>query len=417
MHRIIRLSLWTLLGIGGVALSVWLLQPQPIAVEWGEVQQGPMSVRLREEGQTRVRERYRVSAPVAGQLERITLRPGDILYSGRTLLAGIHPSPPSMLDARQLPAAEAKLAAAQSLVERATTQLEQAQVTLEHARQQQRRAEALLADAAIAEEAFEEADNRLRIASKAQRIASFELEIATFEQRQAEAALLIAQPNADEPPQFHSLHAPIDGVILRLFEESATIVQPGTPLMEIGDLSDLEINIELLSSDAVRVIPGQPLVIHRWGGEKPLRGRVRRIEPAAFTKTSALGIDEQRVNVLGDFDEPLESLGRLGDGFRVEAEIVIWQSDSVLLVPAAALFRVPGGWGVFVIERGTIRERRVEIGQRNPNVAQVLTGLEPGEQVVVYPSDRVRDGAAARLGSRWSPPADSGNAPPTTPPQ
>jgi len=414
MHRFIRASIWSLLGIGLVAFLVWLLQPAPIGVEWGEVQLGPMSVRLRDEGQTRVRERYRVSAPVAGQLERITLRPGDFLYSGRTLLAGIHPSPPGMLDARQLPTAEAQLAAAQSLVERATARLEQALLTLEHAEQQHRRAEALLSDSAIAKEAFEDAENRLRLASKAQRIASFDLEIAKFEQRQAEAALLIAQPNPDEPPQFHRIQSPIDGVVLRLFEESATIVQPGNPLMEIGDLSDLEINIELLSSDAVRVAPGQPIVINHWGGPEPLKGRVRRIEPAAFTKTSALGIDEQRVNVLGDFDEPLESLGRLGDGFRVEAEIVIWQSDSVLLVPSAALFRLPSGWGVFVIERGVIRERRVELGQRNPNVAQVLSGLEPGEQVVVYPSDRVRDGAAARLESRWSPPADSSDMPVST---
>jgi HlyD family secretion protein len=393
LNRIVRWIFWLLvlgLVIAGAVYSLW---PKPVEVDMAVVAVGPMTVTVNEDGMTRIKERYTVSSPVGGQLVRIDLDPGDPIQAGSTLLATIQPSDPNMLDARQVAESEARVSAAKKAIDRAAAVREQAVAEKELAESHVTRAHQLWEQQGIPQREYDEYVARARSAREALRAAAFDEDIAEFELQQAEAALIRAKPNADNDPQRQfEIYSPIDGNVLRVLQESATVVTPGTPLLELGNRRDLEIVIDVLSTDAVKIQPGDEVILEHWGGNLPLTAKVRTIEPAAFTKISALGVEEQRVNVIADFDGPLADSIPLGDAYRVEARIVVWRDDRALKVPSKALFRGGDQWFAYVNENGVARKTPLTIGHYNSNDTEVLSGLEEGVQVVLYPNDQLVDG-------------------------
>ena len=381
---------------GGLIWSFW---PQPLPVEWTTVQRGPLHVTVDEDGKTRIRQRYVVSSPLAGTLQRIELEAGDMVRRGDTPLATIQPNEPDILDARALAQADARVRAAQAVWNRVEPAVERARIEWEHAETQWTRFRKLAADASVSAQQLEEAEMIYRAREQDLRSAQLARDIARFEWDLAKAALARAMP--DELDSFDAqrfdIHSPIDGQVLRVLEKSQTVVAPGTPLMELGDVNDLEVEVDVLSADAVRIEPGTRAFLERWGGERLLAAVVRRVEPAAFTKISALGVEEQRVNVILDLLDPPEQRPPLGDAFRVEARIVIWEGQDVLQVPTGALFRLGDHWAVFVIEDHRAVLRQVEVGQRNRLSAQILSGLQEDDRVIMYPSDQVSDRVSVTL--------------------
>lgn len=393
MNRLTRWLFWLLVLGLAVAGTIYALWPQPVEVDLAEVIVGPLQVTVNEDGMTRVKERYTVFSPVGGQLVRITLDPGDEIKAGTTLLATIQPSDPSMLDARQVAETEARVSAARKMIERASGVKQQALVAKEMSDSQLTRSHALWEQNAISENEYDRVVANARVAAEALRTAQFDEEIAEFELQQAEAALIRVKPSSDSDPlsQFE-IHSPIDGIVLRVFQESAAVVAAGTPLVEVGNRHDMEIVIDVLTTDAVKIDPGDEVLLDHWGGERSLRAKVRRIEPAAFTKISALGVEEQRVNVIADFAEELPANTVIGDGFRVEARIVVWQNEKTLKTPSSALFRSGEDWYVYVDRVGIARKTQVTIGRRNDFESEILDGVAAGQRVVLYPSDQVADG-------------------------
>ncbi len=393
MNRFVRWTFWlVVLGLAAAG-TIYALWPKPVEVDLAAVASGPMQVTVDEDGMTRVKERYTVSSPVAGQLVRISLDPGDAIQAGTTLLATIQPSDPNMLDARQVAETEARVAAARKMIERAAAKREQARAAKELADAHLARSRPLWDERNISQREYDEVATTAQLRAEELRAATFDGEIAEFELQQAEAALIRVKPiiNSAAQSQFEIL-SPIDGNVLRVIQESATVVAAGTPLIEVGNRRDLEIVVDVLSTDAVKIRPGDVVLLEHWGGDHPLSARVRTIEPAAFTKISALGVEEQRVNVIADFGEGLAEVETLGDGFRVEARIVVWQDNAALKVPSSALFRGGEEWFVFVNEQGVAHKSAVAIGHRNELETEVLSGLTLGQQVVLYPSDLVVEG-------------------------
>jgi HlyD family secretion protein len=375
-----------------VGVAVFSLWPRPPKVQVAAVTSGWMEVAIQQDGVTRIKDRYLVSATVGGKLSRIGLRPGDSIRRGESMIAVIQPTPPAMLDARQIAQMNANVEAAKRQVELAESRRVQAETQRHQAEANFGRLQTLRDQGGVSISEYELAEVDYRTKSEALRVANFELEIRGFEQQQAEVALRhFTDEQVQDPFQFE-IRAPIDGVVLRVFEESSTVVAPGTPLLEVGNPSDLEIVVDVLSTDAVKVQPGNAVILKHWGGEQSLLAEVRRIEPAAFTKVSALGVEEQRVNVVADFREPTAAMARLGDQYRVEARIVVWKEDQIVQVPNSALFRLDGQWSVFVVEETKLVLAAVELGKRNETHAQVIAGLQPGQQVVLYPGDVLEDG-------------------------
>lgn len=377
---------------------VYAMLPAAVLVDLTVVGRGPLEVTVEDDGQTRIRERYVVSSPLAGRLLRIELRAGDPVEAGKTLLAVVEPGDPALLDARALAEAEARLRAAEAASKQAEPNLEQARAALDFARSEHRRLKRLHEQRQVALSELERAELEERTQLEAYRAAEYAVQIARFEADLARAALVRTRPESSTSaePWRMEIHSPIDGRVLRVLQESALVVSAGTPLVELGDPSDLEVVVDVLSSDAVRIRPGDPVRLEHWGGENPLAARVRLVEPSGFTKISALGVEEQRVNVIIDFDGPLDQRAALGDGYRVEARVVIWQGDDVLQVPTSALFRYRGDWAVFVVERGRAVRRVVRLGQRSTWAAEVLEGLSAGEAVIIHPSDKVDPGVRVR---------------------
>jgi HlyD family secretion protein len=382
------------LGGGALAaLLAWSFVPRPVPVEVAAVVRGPMRVTVDEDGRTRIKDRYVLSAPLAGRLLRIELHPGDPVEAGRTVIAAIEPSDPSLLDARSRDEAEARLGAAGAALEQAGPNVERARTAHRFAASELQRIRQMFEKGAATRAEIDNAEQRERITYEELRAAEFALRIAAFEKDLAAAALRHSGAGAatTQPLRFE-IRSPIAGRVLRRFEESATVVSPGTRLVEVGDPADLEVEIDVLSRDAVRIGPGDRVLLEDWGGGAPLTARVRVVEPAAFMKVSSLGVEEQRVYVVADFLDPPDRRRGLGDAYRVEARIVVWESDDVLKVPAGALVRQGDGWAVFVLAAGRAQLRDVKIGQRNATEAEVLEGLAAGEQVLPYPSDRIRNG-------------------------
>lgn len=363
--------------------AIALLRPAPLAVETVPAARAPMRVTVDEEGETRVRDRYVVAAPVAGRVARIALREGDLVAAG-AVVARVLPAP---LDARAREQATARVAEAEDAQRAADAGVTQARAALAQARRSRDRAQQLAAKNLIAPEERERAE--LDETTRAQEVesAAFRAQAAAHDVEVARAALLAGAGHAI------SLHSPIRGRVLRIPERSERVVPAGAPLVELGDPARLEIVADLLSSDAVKVKPGDPMLIEGWGGGTTLRGRLRVVEPSGFTKVSALGVEEQRVNVIGDFVDPP---GALGDRYRVEVRIVVWEGSSALQVPASALFRHGDGWSVFVVERERARQRDVQVGHRTAFEAEIVHGLEDGEVVVRHPTDRIAEGVRVR---------------------
>ncbi len=383
-------------AVAGAVVFAFL--PKPVHVDVAAVTSGPLSVTVDEDGKTRIKERYLVYTPLAGRLMRIELKVGDTVTAGQSLLAVVEPGDPSLLDARARAQTVAKVKATEAALKRAAPQLEQALVAMQFAESEHSRARKLAERQTISQNELEIAALLEQTRTQEYKAAKFAEEIARFELDLAKAALLRTQPESESEADGQSgkwnfqIRSPITGRVLRVFQESSAVLSAGTRLMELGDPADLELEIDVLSSDAVKIRPGAKVSLEHWGGEKTLAGIVRLVEPSAFTKISALGVEEQRVNIIADLIDSNDKRAALGDGFRVEAKIVVWDSPDVIKVPTSALFRRGEDWAVFVVEQGHAEVRIVNIDHRTGLAAEVLEGLTEQDQVIVYPSDRVQDG-------------------------
>lgn len=391
-----RRLVWAAAALGVAGFFAWALWPRPVLVDLATIGRTTLEVTVEDEGVTRIRDVYTISAPTAGKMLRSPLTVGDAVVAEKTVVARFEPGDPVFLDARSRRVAEAAVEAAKSAVSLAEAQVDQARSQLAFARADLRRATELAERQTIAERALEKA--RLDVATAESAVASA---LATLDVRRRELesarAQLIQPGQGGEPSSACCIEvkAPVNGRVLKLITESEQVVPAGSPLVEIGDPHDLEIVVDLLSRDAVRVASGQTARIESWGGEGTLAARVRRVEPTAYTKVSALGIEEQRVKVVLDFVDPPEAWSRLGHVFRIVARIVVWRGEAVATVPIGALFRSGESWAVFTVVDGRARLKRIEIGERNQRFARVVSGLAEGEQVVLHPSDSVRDGIRA----------------------
>lgn len=377
-----------------VALLFVALQPRPVGVDVEAVTRGPLRVTIDEEGETRIRRRYVVSAPVTGRVLRIDLEPGDPVVGGETVVARVRAEAPPLLDARSRAEAEAALVAARAALGKAEADERRADAALALAAKELARQHDLDEAGLATRQQVDAADADARAAEEAVRAARFAVATMAAEIQRAQARL---RPDTVRAAGgILTVTAPIDGVVLRRLRESESAVPAGEPLLEIGAPEDLEVVADLLSTDAVQVEPGARALLEQWGGQAPIEARVRRIEPSGFTKVSALGVEEQRVNVLLDFVDPVGTWTVLGDGYRVEVRIVTWESENVLRVPTSALFRRGQAWAVYVLQDGRARLSPVEIGHRTGQEAEVTRGLEAGTIVIVHPPDTLTDGALAQ---------------------
>lgn len=390
-----RTTRWSAAAFGAVlvALVVWGFWPSPIAVDVAQVERGSLRVTIDEEGETRVRERYVVSAPVSGRVLRVEIEPGDRVTAGM-VVATLQPAPPAPLDARARAEAVARIAAARAGLERAVAARDLAATESAAADVELRRHRELDAARLLSRDRLDAAETAASVKASALRAAAASLGMAREDLKTAEAALVAAPGTAVRGAI--PLRAPVAGTVLRRLRESEAIVPAGEPLIEIGDISQLEIVSDLLSTDAVKVLPGQTVQLEAWGGRSDLRGKVRRVEPGGFTKVSALGVEEQRVNVIIDLDDRDCAEAHLGDGYRVEVRIVVWERADVLKIPISSLFREGDEWRTFVVEDGKAVAKAITIGERSSLEAEVLSGIDAGQQVIVHPPDAVEPGVAVK---------------------
>jgi HlyD family secretion protein len=375
------------LGVAGVAGAI-VLRPSPVRVEVARVRRGPMRVTVDAEGKTRARDRFVVATPVSGRLARIDLHRGDAVRRDE-VIARIEPLPMAPLDPRQLAEAKARVAAAEQLKHEADAVVERARADCEQAGRELSRAEKLIETGDVSRQDFERARNAALTCRQQIEAANYRARAAASEVEVAKAALITVERAGQSGGDATVLvRAPVGGRVLRVVEESERVVTAGAPLLELSNPS-LEVVIEVLSVDAVKVKPGMSVMIEGWGGEQALEARVRLVEPSAFTKISALGVEEQRVNVIADFIEPDTPLG---DGYRVESQIVIWETNGRLKAPLSALFRSGQRWNAFVVENGLAKRREVETGHRADFEVEVLSGLQEDEIVISHPSNLVADG-------------------------
>ncbi len=430
--RNIGSKLFVLLVLAAIAAGLaYAFMPQPVEVDLVEVHRGDLQVTVDEDGKTRIREKYVVSAPLNGRILRISLDPGDTVVAGKTLLTMIEPRDPELLDARSVAQAEARVQAAEASVRQSETQLEKARHAQSLAERNVTRDRQAARNNAISQAELDTSEFEFRQTSEELRSARIAGEIARFELQQAKAALIRSRPRDDaeesaqpivttasngnssngnsasnshgaqEAPNGNGgwnfpIYSPINGRVLRVLQESAAVVTPGTPLVELGDPDDLEVEIDVLSRDAVKIHPNDLAYLEHWGGNRPLEGRVRTVEPSGFTKISTLGVEEQRVYVIVDLVDPPEERKTLGDGFRVEARIVIDEVRNALKVPTSALFRVSEGPAVFQVVEGVVHQQIVKTGRQNGLEAEILEGLKQGDRVVLHPSDQIEAGVQVR---------------------
>lgn len=372
---------------GGIAFG---FLPRAVEVEMAAAERGPLVVTIEEEGKTRVRDRYVISAPVSGQARRIALRVGDAVRAGQAV-AEIEPLRSSALDPRSRAQAAAAVRAAEAALAAARANASAAAAQAALARQEQGRIESLRAAQFVSDQAVDKARSDADRSQAARSAAEHAATAAQFDLERARAALAGAalSPGAAEVV---AVRTPVGAAVLKVLHESEGPVQAGAALLEVGDPASLEVEVEVLSSQAVKIRPGAKVLLDRWGGEAPLEGVVRVIEPTGFTKVSALGVEEQRVRVIADLASPREQWARVGDGYRVEARFVVWEGSDVLQIPSSALFRHDGGWAVFVAEGGKARLQAIGTGQRNGLRVEVLSGLQAGERVIVHPDDKIAAG-------------------------
>ena len=380
--------------LGLVALALVGLRPPPVPVETARVATGPLRATVSEEGKTRIRQRYVVSAPVSGQLRRIAFKPGADVEAGVTVVAVIDPLPASPLDERNRALAEARHASSRVLLEKSRT-------SHDLARSELRRIEQMYDAGTVSPQDLESAKMRETAAARdvaaaegAVRAAEAELQINATAPAATPSEESGSRPpgNAPQAPLAVEVKANATGKVLHVFQESARVVLQGTPLLEIGDPADLEVVVEMLSRDGAALTPGAPVALEQWGGPVPLEGRVRLVEPAAFTKISALGVEEQRVYVVVDITTPLEERRSLGDNFRVEARVITWESQNARKIPSSGLFRQGRSWAAYVVRDGKATLVPVKAGRSSGAETQVVEGLNEGDEVILYPGDRIKAG-------------------------
>ena len=398
----VKLMGWALVSGATLAGLTWFAWPRPIAVDLAIVNQGPMEVTVDDEAKTRIRHIYTVSAPTAGTVLRIShpsasqgfsVHVGDPVIAGETVVAIMQPTTPSFIDLRSREELQAAVAAAEAAVHLAEAEIKRIEASLDFSQRELRRAEALARTEAIAIRALEKA--RFDLATNVAALASAKAQLEVRRSERASVAARLIDPSS-VTAQLNSacciqLRAPISGLVMKIIQDSEAVVPAGAPLVEIGDPSDLEVIADLLSTDAVQIKPGSSVRIDGWGGS-PIQARVMRIDPAGFLKVSALGIEEQRVRTTIDFVDPAGMWSRLGHDYRVIVHVTVWNGDNVITVPVSALFRKGDSWAVFSVADGRARATLVQIDHRNSRVAEVTSGLSPGDRVVLHPSDRIKDG-------------------------
>jgi HlyD family secretion protein len=421
LAKIIKWSLGLVCLAAIAAATVFALLPKPVAVETVSVARGDLRVTVDEDGKTRVIDRYVVSAPLGGTIGRSELEPGDPVEVD-TLLATIEPIAPPLLDARTRAETEARLLAAQASKRQANASVSRAKAAYEFAQAERDRTAQLVAKGSSSQRTLDVAELELRTREQdlesarfGVRVAQYEVEVAKAAVARIDSAETKAKPSKTGTPSDAAkdeeaaredvveVRSPIVGSVLRVLHEQEGVVQPGTPLFELADPHALELVVDVLTTDAIQIEPGAPVEVRQWGGDLPLQGRVRMIEPSAFTKVSALGVEEQRVNVIIDLGSRSDAsdnpqMKALGDGFRVEAGIVVWEGHDVLTIPVSALFRSGDAWSVWLVEQGRATLREVEVGHREGLVVEITRGLDEGEQVVNHPSDAVQEGVEVAEG-------------------
>ncbi|BCN93167.1 membrane protein [Thiomicrorhabdus immobilis] len=385
-----------IVGLVITGLLVWGFWPKPVMVETTQVHRAPLTVGIEEDGRTRVIDRYVILAPVNGMTCQMKLHVGDTVTQGENLL-GITPLRSQVLDSRSRAQAEAQVSAAKSAVQAAQAQANSAKAAAQLAQEKFQRYQPLLSKGLISQETHDEAKTASLTANANMRSANFAVEVAKYELQAAMTTLQFSAIQPDKQQQERvAVNSPITGKILKVERKCEGPVMTGEALLEVGDPTALEVEVDVLSADAVRIKPGMKVLFDRWGGDHPLEGVVRLIEPVGFTKISALGVEEQRVWVISNFTSPSEEWQRLGDGYRVDAKFVLWHEDDVLQVPSSALFRYQDGWAVFSIEDNVAKRKPVKIGQRNGLSVQILSGLVEGEKLINHPSDAVDDGVKVK---------------------
>ena len=381
-----------LLLLAGLIYAFW---PKPIPVWVGAVERGSMLVTIEDEGETRIKEVYTISSPLSGRVARFEGHVGDSVTAGKTVVATIRPTEPTFHDSRTLSELQSAAKAAEAERDLARAHVTSTEAVSDFAIAEYERVNQLSARGTLSRSALDKARMEVRTKAAELREARAALRVREFQVQTAQAALLdptSSQRARDGDLCCFEVRAPVSGTILRVFRESEAVVRAGEPLVEIGNPTELEIVVDLLSNDAVLVSPGDAVLIDGWGGERSLRGQVRRIEPFGFTKVSALGIEEQRVNVIVDLTDPPKTWNRLGHGYRVVARIVRWRGKNVLKVPLSALFRTGDAWTLFRIEDGRARRVIVRVGHMNDRSVEVVSGLAAGNTVLLHPGDRVEDG-------------------------
>ncbi len=385
-------------GVGAALLAalVWAFMPAPADVEVASVGQGRFERAVQDDGKTRLRERYLVSTPLTGRVARIELKQGDAVTRDATL-ATVWPVAPALLDARARSEQQARVGAVEASVARARANVGRSLAALEQARAELKRSEMLAQQGYVSPNQNETGRLNVRLREKELESARQEEDASRHELEQSRAALKqFSQTTAEGPQRAFSIKAPISGKVLKILQQSEGIVNAGTPLMELGDPSQLEVVVDVLTEDAAQIKPGTAVRLMNWGGQEPLNGQVRLVEPAAFTKVSALGVEEQRVNTVIDITSPPESWRALGDGFKVDVRVLVQVVENAVMVPVSALFPVGARSALFIVDAGRIRQQEVEVAARNGVQAWIRTGLQPGTKVVVYPDSALRDGDRVR---------------------
>jgi len=378
-----------------VAAVIWALWPKPVPVETAQVARHDIEITVEEEGKSRIRDVFTVSAPTGGQMLRVNLDAGDPVVKGMTVVASIKPADPALLDARTRRVAEASVESARAAVDLAVAVVRQAEAQLAFLNGELERAKTLVTRGTISERAYQKAQLDAETAAAALESAKASLMVQRRELERAEAALTESGANGSATCCV-DVRAPVSGRVLRVMIESEQVVQAGTPLLQIGDPSDLEIVADLLSRDAVQIKPGAAAIVDGWGG-KALKAKVKRIDPSATTKISALGIEEQRVQAVLTLDDEPDLRAGLGDGFRVIVRISLWKGDGLVAIPIGALFRQGAEWAAYAIKDGKAELKTLQLGARNGEFAEVTSGLSEGEKVILHPSDQVADGVRVNV--------------------
>lgn len=390
VKNIVKYALAALL----LGLLVFAFIPKAEKVDMVKVRRGDILITLEGEGKSRIRDIYVVSSPIEGRVTRIETEPGDIVKAGVTVIANMSPADPRFLDRRTETQARADVDGAAAAMGLAASKVDRAQAGLDFANAEYRRSEELFNNGNVSIARLEQAELQLKIRKAELETARADLKVAESRHKAAKASLVQpgVRPEDNDTRCQVCVHAPVDGMLLRILHESEGVIPIGTPLVEVGNPDDLEIVIEMLSRDAVKVRPGDMAMIKRWGGDQDIRAQVRLVEPSGYTKISALGVEEQRVNVILDFVDPKEKWQNLGNAFRVEASIIIDKAEDVLVIPVSALFRDNEQWSAFVVRDGYAMLQSVTVGRKNDHEAEIITGLSENDQVIIHPGNNVTDG-------------------------